>query len=102
MAYKPYNSFSIAQAQFDGAAQILDLDPATRDLLRQRVVRPEHLEERGRGHATGRIPGRAVQKAAAVDAARHTHDDGTSARSSVTGTDWQFLAVPAVPDIRWH
>ena len=34
MAYKPYNSFSIAQAQFDGAAEILGLDEATRDLLR--------------------------------------------------------------------
>ena len=34
MAYKPYNSFAIAQAQFDGAAEILGLDEATRDLLR--------------------------------------------------------------------
>jgi len=34
MAYKPYNSFSIAQAQFDGAAKILGLDEATCDLLR--------------------------------------------------------------------
>jgi len=35
MAYKPYNSFAIAQTQFDGAAEILGLDEATRDLLRQ-------------------------------------------------------------------
>ena len=35
MAYKPYNSFAIAQAQFDGAAEILGLDEPTRDLLRQ-------------------------------------------------------------------
>jgi glutamate dehydrogenase (NAD(P)+) len=34
MAYKPYNSFAIAQAQFDGAAKILGLDEATCDLLR--------------------------------------------------------------------
>ena len=34
MAYKPYNSFSIAQTQFDGAAEILGLDQATCDLLR--------------------------------------------------------------------
>jgi glutamate dehydrogenase (NAD(P)+) len=34
MAYKPYNSFAIAQKQFDGAAEILGLDEATRDLLR--------------------------------------------------------------------
>ena len=34
MTYKPYNSFSIAQTQFDGAAAILGLDEATRDLLR--------------------------------------------------------------------
>ena len=34
MAYKPYNSFAIAQTQFDGAAEILGLDEATRDLLR--------------------------------------------------------------------
>jgi glutamate dehydrogenase (NAD(P)+) len=35
MAYKPYNSFSIAQKQFDGAAEILALEEATRELLRQ-------------------------------------------------------------------
>jgi len=35
MAYKPYNSFAIAQAQFDGAAEVLGLDQAARDLLRQ-------------------------------------------------------------------
>ena len=35
MAYKPYNSFAIAQTQFDGAAELLGLDEATRDLLRQ-------------------------------------------------------------------
>ena len=29
MAYKPYNSFAIAQTQFDGAAKILGLDEAT-------------------------------------------------------------------------
>jgi glutamate dehydrogenase len=34
MAYKPYNSFSIAQTQFDGAAKLLGLDEATCDLLR--------------------------------------------------------------------
>ena len=34
MAYKAYNSFAIAQKQFDGAAEILGLDEATRDLLR--------------------------------------------------------------------
>ena len=34
MAYKPYNSFAIAQKQFDGAAEILGLDEATCDLLR--------------------------------------------------------------------
>jgi glutamate dehydrogenase len=34
MAYKPYNSFAIAQAQFDRAAEILRLEEATRDLLR--------------------------------------------------------------------
>ena len=34
MAYKPYNSFAIAQRQFDDAASILGLDTATRDLLR--------------------------------------------------------------------
>jgi glutamate dehydrogenase len=34
MAYKPYNSFAIAQKQFDGAAEILGLDEAARDLLR--------------------------------------------------------------------
>jgi glutamate dehydrogenase (NAD(P)+) len=34
MAYKPYNSFAIAQTQFDGAAKILGLDEATCDLLR--------------------------------------------------------------------
>ena len=34
MAYKPYNSFAMAQAQFDGAAELLGLDEATRDLLR--------------------------------------------------------------------
>jgi glutamate dehydrogenase (NAD(P)+) len=35
MAYKPYNSFAIAQTQFDGAAKILGLDEATSELLRQ-------------------------------------------------------------------
>jgi glutamate dehydrogenase (NAD(P)+) len=34
MTYKPYNSFAIAQTQFDGAAEILGLDEATSDLLR--------------------------------------------------------------------
>ena len=34
MAYKPYNSFEMAQTQFDGAAEILGLDEATRELLR--------------------------------------------------------------------
>jgi glutamate dehydrogenase (NAD(P)+) len=35
MAYKPYNSFAIAQAQFDGAAELLGIDEPTRELLRQ-------------------------------------------------------------------
>jgi glutamate dehydrogenase/leucine dehydrogenase len=30
----PFNSFETAQRQFDRAADILDLDSATRDLLR--------------------------------------------------------------------
>ena len=34
MTYKPYNSFAIAQTQFDGAAKLLGLDEATCDLLR--------------------------------------------------------------------
>lgn len=34
MAFKPYNSFAIAQSQFDRAAEVLDLEPAARDLLR--------------------------------------------------------------------
>lgn len=34
MSYKPYNSFAIAQTQFDRAAEILGLDEPTRDLLR--------------------------------------------------------------------
>src|SRR3972149_1190444 len=34
MALKPFNSFDMAQAQFDRVAGILDLDQATRDLLR--------------------------------------------------------------------
>ena len=34
MATKPYNSFEIAQAQFDRVAGLMELDPATRDLLR--------------------------------------------------------------------
>lgn len=34
MAFKPYNSFAIAQTQFDGAAKILGLDDATCELLR--------------------------------------------------------------------
>jgi glutamate dehydrogenase (NAD(P)+) len=32
---KPYNSFEVAQRQFDRVAEILSLDNATRDLLRQ-------------------------------------------------------------------
>ncbi len=35
MAYKPYNSFAIAQAQFDRAAGQLGLDEAARELLRE-------------------------------------------------------------------
>ncbi len=35
LSYKPYNSFAIAQTQFDGVAEILGLDAPTRDLLRQ-------------------------------------------------------------------
>ena len=31
---KPFNSFQIAQTQFDRVAEYLSLDPATRDLLR--------------------------------------------------------------------
>ena len=34
MAIKPYNSFEVAQAQFDRVAELLALDQATRDLLR--------------------------------------------------------------------
>ncbi|HYX23606.1 MAG TPA: Glu/Leu/Phe/Val dehydrogenase [Thermoanaerobaculia bacterium] len=34
MAVKTVNPFAVAQAQFDKAAAILDLDPATRELLR--------------------------------------------------------------------
>jgi glutamate dehydrogenase (NAD(P)+) len=34
MSEKAYNSFQMAQIQFDHVAEILDLDPATRDLLR--------------------------------------------------------------------
>jgi len=34
MATKPFNSFEIAQRQFDGVAEILGLDAATRELLR--------------------------------------------------------------------
>jgi glutamate dehydrogenase (NAD(P)+) len=50
MAYKPYNSFAIAQAQFDGAAEILGLDEATRDLLRSPMREysfaiPIHLDD---------------------------------------------------------
>lgn len=35
MLMKPFNSFEIAQAQFDRAAALLGLDEATRELLRQ-------------------------------------------------------------------
>jgi glutamate dehydrogenase (NAD(P)+) len=34
MAQRPYNSFEIAQAQFDKVAALLDLDEASRELLR--------------------------------------------------------------------
>ena len=34
MAYKPFNSFEIAQKKFDQAADILELDSGTRELLR--------------------------------------------------------------------
>jgi len=34
MAYKPFNSFEIAQKQFDHVADILELDSGTRELLR--------------------------------------------------------------------
>ncbi len=34
MANKAYNSFEMAQAQFDSVAEILALDPATREMLR--------------------------------------------------------------------
>ncbi len=52
MAYKPYNSFAIAQKQFDGAADILGLDEATRDLLRSPMREysfaiPIHLDDGG-------------------------------------------------------
>jgi glutamate dehydrogenase (NAD(P)+) len=33
-AVKPYNSFEVAQEQFDRVAQLLEIDAATRDLLR--------------------------------------------------------------------
>ena len=35
MAIKGVNPYEMAQAQFDKVAAILDLDPATRELLRQ-------------------------------------------------------------------
>ncbi len=35
MNAKPFNAFEMAQAQFDRVAEILDLDQASRDLLRQ-------------------------------------------------------------------
>jgi len=34
---KPFNAFTMAQAQFDKVAEILDLDQGTRDLLRQPI-----------------------------------------------------------------
>jgi glutamate dehydrogenase (NAD(P)+) len=37
MATKPYNSFEVAQAQFDRIADLLNLDQSTRDLLRSPV-----------------------------------------------------------------
>ncbi len=37
MAYKPFNSFLIAQSQFDSVAEILSLDMPTRALLREPI-----------------------------------------------------------------
>lgn len=37
MVRKPFNSFEMAQAKFDGVAEILSLDQATRDLLRNPI-----------------------------------------------------------------
>ena len=42
MTTKSYNPFEVAQAQFDHVADILDLDPATRELLR-RPMREYHF-----------------------------------------------------------
>ncbi len=37
MVARPYNSFEVAQAQFDRIADLLNLDQPTRDLLRSPV-----------------------------------------------------------------
>lgn len=42
MTEKPYNAFHIAQSQFDQAADVLDLEQASRDLLR-RPLREYHF-----------------------------------------------------------
>jgi len=42
MSTKSYNPFEVAQAQFDHVADLLDLDPATRELLR-RPMREYHF-----------------------------------------------------------
>ena len=54
MSNKAFNSFEMAQAQFDQVAAILDLDPATRELLRQ-PMREFQLRDpgaHGRRHAS--------------------------------------------------
>jgi glutamate dehydrogenase len=50
MAAKPFNSFEMAQAQFDHVAEILGLDQATRDLLRYPLreyhfASPVHMDD---------------------------------------------------------
>ncbi len=42
MASKSFNAFEMAQAQFDKVAELLELDPATRDMLRN-PMREYHL-----------------------------------------------------------
>ena len=42
MAEKGYNAFKMAQAQFDRIADMLDLDQATRELLRH-PLREYHI-----------------------------------------------------------
>ena len=46
MSVKSYNSFQTAQAQFDRAADILELDHAARELLRN-PIREYQLQHSG-------------------------------------------------------